>query len=658
MGTPARRPGLQSNLRADPPRESSTSSDFNSLAMEFAPAAFAITSLAGHLLYANRRFLELCAGAAMPGGVAHEDIRALSGQCIDSALLEAVFQEGGWHQAVVAWPTGTGQPRDMLCSVGRVSNEGMPVCLALVLQDVSALVAEQRYQLYHMSGVQRLLQASSWSLSLTGTKDWQSLPLTWLPQTIAAGKQSRPDASAPPATLRDYFKGVAPDDCARLMAAVDEAIARRGHYDIEYELRCQKGRHRRIHAIGAVVPDARTTGLQLIAVEIDITSQSQPASENQPPDVLCDALLEGTDSPVYIVDRKLRYLRFNSAYETLLLDSGGKPVRVGDAILDTIIDPVRRRHVGALLTRVLKGERLIDSDSFAGESAAMQHWFDFSFSPVRGTRGRIEGVVAFGKDISPLKRADHRQQQLNQELMRRVEIRTEELSAANQDLNAFVSSVSHDLQSPLRSLEAQLSFAEAHHGGADPARLAEHFRKAHASIARMRTLVEDLLKLSRTSRQTLQVEDIDMNRLMQEILQDLAAQSAGRDLEIDVVQLPVLRADSTLVRQVFQNLLSNAIKFTRDCKPGRISVRATQVDGELVWSVSDNGLGFSMDQVETIFAPFVQLHDSFSRQGSGIGLTIVKRALDRMGSRIWAQSSPGQGATFHFTFGNRKGGMD
>ena len=653
---------MPSNLHATSPRHRATGSDFNSLALEFAPAAFAVTSLAGHLLYANRQFLELCGPDAAATGVAHGDIRTVSGQRIGSALLDAVIKEGGWHRAVIAWPTATGQPRDMLCGVSRVSNEGMPVCLALVLQDVSALAAAHRRQRDDMSVVQRLLRASSWRLSLDAmtqgqSTQWQSLPLTWQPQPMAAAEQWRTTAPPVPATLRDYFKCVAPDDCARLVAAIDEAIAQRGGYDVEYELRWPKGQVRRIHASGTVAADDSTTEYKLIGVEIDVTHRARSVREDQPSDVLCDALLEGTDSPVYIVDRKLRYLRFNSAYETLLIDSGGTPVRIGDSILDTIVDPVRRRYLGALLTRVLKGERLIDGTSFVGEASAAQQWFDFSFSPVRGAQGRIEGVVAFGKDISPLKRADHRQQQLNQELMRRVEMRTAELSAANQDLNAFVSSVSHDLQSPLRSLEAQLSFAEAHRGDADPTRLAEHFRKAHASIARMRVLVEDLLKLSRVGRQALQAEDIDMSRLVQEILQDLAAQSAGRDLEIDVTRLPALRADSTLVRQVFQNLLSNAIKFTRDCRPGRISVRATQSDGELVWSVGDNGLGFNMEQVDTIFAPFVQLHDSFSKQGSGIGLTIVKRALDQMAGRIWVQSSPGQGATFHFTLGSRMDGM-
>lgn len=645
---------MPSNLSAASPRHRVLGDDLDWLALEFAPAAFAVTSLAGHLRYANRQFLELCGLDAAATNVAHDDVRAVSGQRIGSALLEPAIKEGGGHRALIAWPTVTGQPRDMLCSVSRVSSEGTPACLALVLQDVSVMMAAHRRQQDDMSVVQRLLHVSSWYLNLDATTDWQSLPLVWRSPPLAADQW---DTVVPPvaATLRDYFKFVAPEDCAKLVAAIDDAIAHRTGYDIEYERRWPKGQTRRIHASGTVVVGDSDTEYRLIGVENDVTGQSRPARAGQPLEVLCDALLEGTDSPVYIVDKKLRYLRFNSAYVALLADSGGTPIRIGDSILDTIVDPVRRRHVGALLTRALKGERLIDSAGFADEHSAAQQWFDFSFSPVRGAQGRIEGAVAFGKDISPLKRADHREQQLNQELTRRVERRTAELSAANQDLNAFVSSVSHDLQSPLRSLEAQLSFAEAYPVAADPARLTEYFRKAHASIARMRVLVEDLLRLSRVGRQALQAEDIDMNRLVQDILQDLTAQSAGRDLEIDVARLPALRADSTLVRQVFQNLLSNAIKFTRDCKPGRISVRATQSDGELTWSVGDNGVGFSMHQVDAIFAPFVQLHDSFNKQGSGIGLTIVKRALDQMEGRIWVQSSPGQGATFHFTFGTLDG---
>lgn len=365
-------------------------------------------------------------------------------------------------------------------------------------------------------------------------------------------------------------------------------------------------------------------------------------------------LLEAADTPIYVVDRKLRFICFNSTYSRMVAAMGAPAVAIGESVLGTLADPARRRRLGSVLGHAFNGTRVIEAVQTSDEATgALRHWFDFSFTPARREDGRIDAVVVSGRDVSAVKLADHRREQFNEELLRRVEQRTCELHAANQDLNALVFGVSRDLQSPLRSLDALLARAGEQARNPQGAALDVYVQKARAATSRMHLLVEALLKLSRVGMRARQLETVDPNRLVREVLQDLAALTAGREIEMEIEHLPAIESDPVLLRQILQDLLNNAITFTRHCKPARIQVRMVRSNAGLVWSVIDNGVGFEMQDATRIFVPFVQLHRQFRRHGNGIGLVIVKRALRELGGRIWAESAPDRGASFHFVLGAR-----
>lgn len=230
-----------------------------------------------------------------------------------------------------------------------------------------------------------------------------------------------------------------------------------------------------------------------------------------------------------------------------------------------------------------------------------------------------------------------------------VEQRTQELSQAVAELDHFNRMVSHDLSGPLHGLAGIAGLIQDELQRGDPAKKVERWLQMMEQQTRLLAdLVGDLLTLSHVSKGRLSRERVPLGDVVQQALQSLALQVDGQRLAaIEVGELPVLAVDATLMRQVFVNLLANALKFTRDAKPPRIQVTAVQDDSGWVFAVRDNGVGFDPHRAAELFQPFARLHaERF--EGSGVGLTIVQRVVERHGGRIWADSPAGGGAVFRF----------
>jgi signal transduction histidine kinase len=242
----------------------------------------------------------------------------------------------------------------------------------------------------------------------------------------------------------------------------------------------------------------------------------------------------------------------------------------------------------------------------------------------------------------------------NATLERQLRERAAELEAANRELDAFTRSASHDLRAPLNAVLGFSSLLVQDFRG----QLAPQQRGWLVEIARaarhMSQLIDDLMRLSRLGRQALDLQTIDTAALARAVADELSAQQepARPNLQVQVDALPPARADAALLRQVFVNLLSNAFKFTARVEAAHIHVgHQTQPDGQIAWFVRDNGEGFDMAQAGKLFQAFNRLHRSDHFEGSGVGLSIVQRIVQRHGGRVWAEGEPGRGATFYFTLG-------
>ena len=229
--------------------------------------------------------------------------------------------------------------------------------------------------------------------------------------------------------------------------------------------------------------------------------------------------------------------------------------------------------------------------------------------------------------------------------------RAAELEIANKELDSFTYSVSHDLRAPLRAIDGFSRILEEDYGqklDKDGIRIIGVIRE---NSQKMGKLIDDLLGLSRIGRKEIKAADIGMKEMASSAFNELMALNPEREISLIISDLPHVSADPALMKQVWTNLLSNAIKFTRKQKSPTIEVASVtdSLNEEVILSVKDNGIGFDMKFVEKLFGVFERLVDEREFEGTGCGLAIVRRIIQRHGGRVWAKGTPNIGATFFFS---------
>ena len=227
--------------------------------------------------------------------------------------------------------------------------------------------------------------------------------------------------------------------------------------------------------------------------------------------------------------------------------------------------------------------------------------------------------------------------------------RTAELERAVKELETFSYSVSHDLRAPLRTINGYSRILLDEFAAELPEGALRKLENIREVARQMGQLIDDILEFSRLSRHTLTRRAVNMQALAAETFEALMTGQPTRQVQFQMQPLPEAFADLTLMRQVFSNLLDNALKYSRQRQPAIIECGFTELDGQTVYYVRDNGAGFDMRYADKLFGVFQRLHRAEEFEGTGIGLANVKRILERHGGRIWAESQLEQGSTFYFT---------
>ncbi|HCI51948.1 MAG TPA: hypothetical protein DE312_01235 [Gallionella sp.] len=230
----------------------------------------------------------------------------------------------------------------------------------------------------------------------------------------------------------------------------------------------------------------------------------------------------------------------------------------------------------------------------------------------------------------------------------------ESIRQANADLEGFSYSVSHDLRTPLRAIDGFSRILLEDYNDQLDAEGKRLLNVVRSNTQRMSQLIDDILHFSRAGRTALTYSEIDMNELVHQVLEELKSSMDGRNLTLNIATLPVVNGDHAMLHQVIENLLTNAIKFTGSMVEPRIEIGCKHEDATTTFFVRDNGVGFDMQYVDKLFGVFQRLHGVTEFEGTGIGLAIAKRVINRHGGQIWAEAELNKGATFYFSLPNKE----
>ncbi len=303
------------------------------------------------------------------------------------------------------------------------------------------------------------------------------------------------------------------------------------------------------------------------------------------------------------------------------------------------------------LVRAIRGEASTAEIFLRNPKIAQGAWIEASACPLRDKDSVVHGGVVAFRDITQRKADELEIRNLNDDLEHRVKERTSQLEAANQELEAFTYSVSHDLRAPLRHIAGfskmlveecgETIHPEGHH----------YLQRIQDGTRRMGMLVDDLLNLARIGRHELRLQVTGLDSIVRDVIADLKPDTEGRVLEWKISGLPYVEGDPALLKIVFQNLLSNGLKYSRPRAHAVIEIGREQLDGQPVIFVRDNGVGFNMKYADKLFGVFQRLHRIEDFEGTGVGLATVQRIVQKHGGRILAHAELDRGATFYFCLG-------
>lgn len=360
---------------------------------------------------------------------------------------------------------------------------------------------------------------------------------------------------------------------------------------------------------------------------------------------LSRAIMTAVNDTVFVVDPETAKFRdVNEVCCSRMGFSHEEMVKMGVADIDPIFD---MKEWPGIIARARQSDSLT-VESIHQRKDGTRFPVEISCRYYCAEKGQ-DYLIASARDISQRKQAQSELTKYQHRLEELVAERTAELEAVNRELEAFSYSVSHDLKAPLRSIDGFARYLEEDYGKVIDDEGRRLIGIIRGSAKEMGQLITDLLAFSRMSRKELEMTTIDMNSLANDVWKQTEGLRDGRKISFEVGNLPAIRGDKTAIREVLLNLLANSIKFTRLSVKPQIELSACENDGQIEFMVKDNGVGFDMAYKDKLFCVFQRLHTSEEFEGTGIGLAIVNRVIQRHGGKVRAEGKVGGGAVFYFT---------
>ncbi len=377
---------------------------------------------------------------------------------------------------------------------------------------------------------------------------------------------------------------------------------------------------------------------------LDITEQKKVEQRLHNANLLLQGSIDGTPDLIAAMGKDFRYLAVNIPYQQAFKQVFGKEVQAGTNLVDALAHlPEDQQNAKDLWERALQGERFVITADF-GDPHRERRIFEMHFYPIYDAEGKIIAAGEIAKDVTE-------RLKMEQALQSSIE----KLTRSNEELAQFAFIASHDLQEPLRKIK-QFGNTLQHklHGNLD-ADTQDSFERMINAVDWMQKMIQDLLELSWVNTLGNPFVDVDLSQVAAEVVSDLETLIHRTKGQVIISFLPVIQADPIQIHEVLQNIIGNALKFHQPDTPPVVKVSSeilkegTQAVQKVLIRVEDNGIGFEEALFEQTLQPFRRLHGRNEYEGTGFGLAIVKKIIDRHQGEITAKSHPGQGSTFIIT---------
>ncbi len=445
-----------------------------------------------------------------------------------------------------------------------------------------------------------------------------------------------------------------PDDVAYVREHLDLAVHGLEPYDVVHRHMRPDGTVVWVHGQGELSRDPSGAPSRMLGTIVDVTQLKRMEHALRDRETQLSLILNNVSDVIFaIAVEPGGGFRFTSVNSRFLEATGLTESQVVGVPASDVIPPSAHELVFGKYREAIRTRQPVHWEEVSEYPAGLKVGH-VTVVPVYDAEGVCTQLVGMVHDISDRRQAEEEVRRLNEDLRRhadvleqRVDARTAQLAARNQELKDFAYTVSHDLKAPLRGIAGYASELSRKHRHGLSERAQFCLGQIVSAATNLDRLIEDLLHYSRLDAETPSATEVNLRDLVEGILRDrqLAISEQHVEVTVDVPSITV-RAWERGVVQVLTNLIDNALKYSRAANPPRLRIAAALVDGECRLTVSDNGIGFDMKYADRIFGLFNRLVRMEDYEGTGAGLAIVKKVLDKQGGRIWAESAPGEGATF------------
>ncbi len=415
----------------------------------------------------------------------------------------------------------------------------------------------------------------------------------------------------------------------------------------DYDFISLKGKHRYVTSYVSVCPGYEKTYSKILASLVDVTDRKAVEEKLRQSEQRLRLHVEQSSLGFLEWDDQFRAAEWNAACERIFgytrKEAIGKhakelvlPAEVHDlvdGIFKSLMEQTGGRH--SINENITKDGRIIICE-----------WFNTTLTDKNGKGIAVASVC---RDITEQKKMEEELARYRDRLEELVRDRTVELETANRELEAFAYSVSHDLRAPLRHIDGFMELLKTKVGTDIDEKTNHYFSNISSASLKMGMLIDDLLSFSRMGRQAMSFKMVNLGDIVHDVIREQKEDASGRDLVWNIGELPVVSCDISMIRIVMINLVSNAVKFTQPRDQAVVEIGSSEQESEVIVFVRDNGVGFEPEYSDKLFAVFHRLHRIEEFEGTGVGLAIAQRIINRHGGRIWAEGEPDKGATFYFS---------